>query len=619
MTRRPKTKAPGRPAGPPAVATPRLRLSEPAWLAIGALSLLVLAWSCRGALFGVPVADDYDFLYWLRFRPFALFDSMGAPYYWRPVSRQLYFALVAPILYSAPWLVSVLHGALLAATSFLLYRIARRAWSPGVSVAIAVFPLISEPARALLVWPTGAQYVLAMLGAAAAIHEALAHRPWTAALAALFAILSHGASAPVLAALPTIAWVRTRQPRTMLLWLGLSAAVAAVWAGGHWLGRDHGTQFFAGGTLDATFPSRMLRAAAIVTTALFNLEDARPVMATIAWAVYAILFAIALILFAADRGARARLRLRAPALLGAAAWFVLAIAPLALLFPDWSSWRTGLAALGLGVFIVGLLGTARPWLAAAFAVILTASLIAAPPARTEISKHQPATTSRMGFIQLVRLEHTVDGARRLLQKNYPELRQGADVGYWSRIGMTEVGFEREKAIRVWYGDSTITWGWLWSGGLKEPRQDAAITFEVVGDSSSILIRPETMQMIWRSVKAFEANQMPLADSLLAEIYRKQDPFSSEIGAWVTLRRSHVAYNLRNFQRADSLNQILGTLTGEGANYCAMKAALELQRGDMVRAQLWLRRCLAQDANNEVGQRVLRMIQAIEAKMPATRS
>ena len=615
MTRRRKPKAPTKSTAP-AVPTAGVRLSEPAWLAIGALSLVALSVASRGALFGVPVADDYDFLYWLRFHPFALFDSMGAPYYWRPVSRQLYFALVSPILYSAPWLVSVLHAVLLAATSFFLYRIARRAWSPGVSVAIAVFPLVSEPARTLLVWPTGAQYLLAMLGAVVAVHEALAERKAAATLAALFAILSHGAAAPALAALPVIAWVRTRNRRTTLVWTGLMAAVAAIWVGGHWLGREHGTHFFAGGTLDATFPQRLLRAAAIVTTALFNLEDAQPLVAMIAWAGYGALLTLALFLFATDRGARARLQLRAPTLLGAAAWFGLAIAPLALLFPDWSSWRTGLAALGLGVFLVGLLGTARPWLAAGFAVLLTGTLLAAPTAPVHVSKYQPVTTSRMGFIQLVRLERTVDFARRLLESSYPTLRRGADVAYWSRVGMTEVGFEREKAVRVWYEDSTIAWGWLWENGLREPHHDATFTFEVVGDSSSILIRPETMSLIWRSVKAFESNQMPLADSLLVEIYRTQKPFSSEIGAWVVLRRSHVAFNLKNFARADSLNQVLGELTGEGANYCGMQSALELQRGNMERALIWLRRCLAQDPNNEVGRRVERAIDIIRARAPA---
>ncbi|HEV8479437.1 MAG TPA: hypothetical protein VGR66_01485, partial [Candidatus Eisenbacteria bacterium] len=135
MTRRRTPKAharPAREARKPALSIPRL--SEPQWLALGASSILVLWLACRGALFGVPVADDYDFLYWQRFHPFTIWDSMGTAYYWRPVGRQLYYGLVGPILFHAPWLVSVLHGALLLATAWFIYRIARRAFGPGVSV-----------------------------------------------------------------------------------------------------------------------------------------------------------------------------------------------------------------------------------------------------------------------------------------------------------------------------------------------------------------------------------------------------------------------------------------------------------------------------------------------------
>src|SRR5262245_32027229 len=163
MTRRRSPKAPSKPAREKRSAAPALRLSEPAWLAIGAISILVLFWACRGALFGVPVADDYDFLYWYRFHPFTLFDSMGAPYYWRPLGRQIYFALVYPVIFSAPWLISALHGLLLLATGWFVYRIARRFLSPGLAVAAAVVPLLAEPARSLVIWPTSAQYVLAMV------------------------------------------------------------------------------------------------------------------------------------------------------------------------------------------------------------------------------------------------------------------------------------------------------------------------------------------------------------------------------------------------------------------------------------------------------------------------
>src|SRR2546426_1002533 len=40
------------------------------WLGTGALAILILLWTCRHAPLGVPAADDYDYLYWLRFHRF---------------------------------------------------------------------------------------------------------------------------------------------------------------------------------------------------------------------------------------------------------------------------------------------------------------------------------------------------------------------------------------------------------------------------------------------------------------------------------------------------------------------------------------------------------------------
>jgi hypothetical protein len=587
-------------------------LSELQWLALGALAIFALWWSCRGALFGVPAADDYDFLYWQRFHPFTLLDSMGAPYYWRPVGRQLYFALVGPLLFRAPWLVSVLHAALLLTTSWFVYRIARRAFGPGVSVAIAVTTLLAEPTRSLFVWPTAAQYVLAMLGSAIAIHEGLAGRWWTAFLAALGAVLSHGAASLVLYALPLIAWFRTKNLRQALLWMAGSIAVGAIWIGGHILGRAHGTHFFAGGTLDATFPARLLRGIQMTVTAHLGLEDAEPGLGTGLWFFYGLLFAVAAFYYFTETGARLRLRRASPWLVGAAGWFLLGVAPLALLFPDWSSWRIGVACLGLAFVSLGLLALARPWLVGAFIVVQAVALVGALPAPNRIIKNTPYTTSRIGFVRLVRLQRVVDGARRALFTAYPTLKKGADVAYWSRVAMTEVGFEREKAIRVWYGDSTITWRWLWEGVHPQLDPDVAMTFEAGGTRPTVVLSAQTMDLVRKATDAFIHKRFPEADSLLVLIEPSQDPTSIELTAWVLLRRSHVAYNTGQYERADSLNELLGKITSEGANYCGMRAALMLQRHNTQECQFWLDQCLAKDPNNEVGKIVLSSLQAYEA-------
>src|SRR5439155_20001488 len=59
-----------------------------------AVAFVALAWASRGFTPGAAVADDYGFLFRHRFQhPLDLFDSMGARYYWRPLSRQGYFSL----------------------------------------------------------------------------------------------------------------------------------------------------------------------------------------------------------------------------------------------------------------------------------------------------------------------------------------------------------------------------------------------------------------------------------------------------------------------------------------------------------------------------------------------
>src|SRR5204863_5506824 len=69
-----------REAAPSPAPDSRAALSDRAWLLAGPLALVMLLLACRGAPLGVPVADDYTFLYTLRFQhPLDLFSPMGSP------------------------------------------------------------------------------------------------------------------------------------------------------------------------------------------------------------------------------------------------------------------------------------------------------------------------------------------------------------------------------------------------------------------------------------------------------------------------------------------------------------------------------------------------------------
>src|SRR6185295_4999742 len=90
-----------------------------------------------------------------------------------------------------------------------------------LSAAAAAFPLFSEPSRVLLVWPTQIQYLLPMVLAGLAVHEAVSGRLGTAAVASLGAVLGHE------------------------LGMLAVAGVFALWAIGHAIAHSHGTQFLA--------------------------------------------------------------------------------------------------------------------------------------------------------------------------------------------------------------------------------------------------------------------------------------------------------------------------------------------------------------------------------------
>jgi len=123
--------------------------SEWLGLGIGLASLLALLWACRGAPLGVPAADDYDYLAALTFdRPLDWLGPMGSIWYWRPLSRQLYFTVLDGTFFQAPLVVAAVHALLLVALFLLIYRAARTAFDPMGAAAIAAAPQGSNAVRA---------------------------------------------------------------------------------------------------------------------------------------------------------------------------------------------------------------------------------------------------------------------------------------------------------------------------------------------------------------------------------------------------------------------------------------------------------------------------------------
>ena len=487
------------------------------WLATVALSVLPLAWTCRGAPFGIPIADEYDHLSWLLFRPsLNPFDAMGSPYYWRPVGRQLYYALTGPLFFSAPWLIAVLHGALLAVLGVVVYRVARGALPPAAAAAAATFPILSEPMRALLVSPNG-EMLLAIVGAALAVHEAARGRLWTSSAAALAALLSHGAALPVL---PAIAWYRERRRSAAARWGLAVAAVGVVWLGGHLLGRTRGTLLMASGTLD---PEQMVgigRALALSATALLNVEDLPARQAQLFLLGSALLVASAVVVLWRDRSRGHPRGVPRTAIGGSMAWFLLGTLPLALV-SDWNGWRTSLTGLWLGIAVFGLLWSARPWLVGAFFVLRLVALLSAPSAPPAEGGTLPETTSRFGFVRLVRLQQYVEALHTALRQDPPP--SGAIVYLSHAPENFAFATAGDRALRVWFRDPRLEQSYVTRyrlGADQRPRR--VVRFDPVRWDFVLLPNP-LLDAIVEGEEALARGKAAMARAALGRALRLVQP------------------------------------------------------------------------------------------------
>lgn len=606
------------PARPRSSAAPnpwwaRLSANQPLWASVSALSLVALLWACRGAPFGVPVADDYDFLYWLRFQPFRLLDSMGTTTFWRPLGRQVYFLIIQNWLFSAPCLVSALQCAMLAATSWILFRIARRTLSPPLAAAAASFPLLAEPVRVLVVWPSGGQHLMAILFAALAIHEGLRLRVVTAYLAAALALLCHEAAAIVLVGLPLVAAMESRSIRRALPWVAVSAAVGAAWFLLHSSGQTRGTHFLpanlAGGHPFRDYLVTLWR----ILLAQLNLEEwsggARTTFLVAYGGIFGALALISLVRW--TRRGRGGERAWAETASGAIAWLLACALPLSFLSNQWQSWRSCFAGMWLGIPLFLWLGSANAWLAGAFVVLRLAALLWVAPPPTIVTDRPPESVSSMSLARVVRLQRTADSARRALLDRFPTLPHGASVRYWARASLTEVGFEAEKAVRVWYSDSTIAWGWFWER-LDRPAS-AVLSFESKRTNPVVLLEPEAVRLMQEAVRTYQESRFHESDSLLFAAERAQVEPSPQFSYWLLRQHARSALYLRQPDRADSLNRLCIEMAGETADTYGMTALIAASRGDAAQAEEAARRALQLDPRNDAAQRALRALNAMRGK------
>jgi hypothetical protein len=596
--------------GPPAPARPA-RVPGIVWLLALPLALGALVFACRGAALGTAVADDYSFLHRLAFqRPLDAFDSMGATYYWRPVSRQLYFSLVGRWLLTAPWVAALLHALILCGSGGLAFRIARRDLPVPVAASIAAGIVLSEPARVLLGWPSGSQHLLAALFALLAVHEAQARRLPTAALAALAGVLSHESAALALPLIPLITWRERHEARAALASLGAVAAVAAVWRAGYAIALRHGVATppvhspadLPGQSIASKIPTLLSKA----FPAALNLEDVQGPERTFVLCGLALAAVIAGVVFALPAG-RPRLRAALPMALAGIAWFVLGVLPLALLLPDWNAWRAWTPAIGLTFAIPALLGTASPWLAGVWVGLRLAALLVAPVVTPLVTRTPPPNGSHVSFPQLVRLQTIVSATREVLAADVPKLAPHDRVCYWEMPRLAEFAYQGSKALQVWYGDSTLSWTpFGGQKGLTTPLA-AGVEFRFADTPFAASIPRRAIVLYQQAAALSIAGHEDRADSVLREsmavVGHDRGPFIGTLYENMALN----AYRRQRYEQADTLNELALRVGAETGSYWLMRAARAIQRGDNAMARAAIRRSLQLDAGNEAARQVARQL------------
>jgi hypothetical protein len=433
------------------------------WALAVALAVLPAVFAARHGLPGEPVADDFGFLHrallsgrldWL--------GGGGSPLYWRPLSRQLYYRLLGPLMLSHPLLVALLQAALLAAAGVLLYRALRPAWPAPAAAAAGAFPLLLEADRQLIAWSSCAQDLLALLFGVAALHAlSRARRPLALGWFALALLCKETAIAfaPALVLWPAHGradGTPARLPDRLRTASGTAAVLAVWWLAHEWVSRRAGL-LPPPHAATASGASALLAQAGWAVRGVWldalSVRDASA--ATAAWMPWAVLLVLAptLTLAATHPIGRQRLRAALPWLGWAMLWTGIATLPLATFMPAWSSHRSVIPAVGFGVALVALLRAAPPaWLGVLTGLRLVA-LLTSPvaPERIGIS----GSNVEFDFARLTTLQRLAHQVHATLLAAHPTLPRGAHLArnQWPRG--TLFAFQDPRAFQVWYRDTTL--------------------------------------------------------------------------------------------------------------------------------------------------------------------
>lgn len=432
------------------------------WAWASVLAVLPLVLHSLGAPLGEPFADDFDYLHRILLEGgSSFFDGCGSVLYWRPLGRQVYFGLLSPLIVTRPAWVAVIHFVAMATAALLLYRAFRTGWPGMWAAAAATFILFAESTRMLTAWPSHFMDLGALLSIALAIHEAARRRLWSAALAIVASLMFKEVG--VLAAV-LVAWIPMAGPwpaARRRVWTIVLAATVGVWGiaylvvtrtAGLTLPHNYGS-----GVHPETLPTRLVWAVWNSLRAQFSLEaDRGPWDLWVGVALLAIAAGAAW-RFAAEGAARQRLGAARGWIAWGLVWFLAGVVPLAEVWPAWAPYRSDFGGIGLGVALVGVCGAAGSWVLGALVALRIVAFALSPGPPAAIAVLPTETGAAFDFTRLVRLERFVSEARTTLTKAHPTLPHGSLVAQHYLPQMTEYALSGDKALQVWYRDTTLRW------------------------------------------------------------------------------------------------------------------------------------------------------------------
>jgi len=460
------------------------------WLTLLVAALVLLA-KCVPAPLGVPVADDFDYLHRSMFASHhSWLGGGGANVYWRPVGRQLYFALTSWFVVHQPGVVALVHGLTLLATAALLLKalLPRLQWP--AAVFAATFVLLLDGTRMLIAWPSNFMDLGAILFAVVALHEALRERTLTMAIAMLLALLSKEIAVVAVVLIPFAPGIVGRRRQA----LG-AGVVLVVWGIAYTFveRQDRLIPSFApGATGDAA--ERVLSGC---TWALmsglhsaFSLSTHASPFQAVATPILALLAAAVTLTAWRRADLRDRMKTVGPWVLWGVLWFVFSSLALAPLYPAWTPYRAVFGAIGLGIGLASLAGAVSPTLLASIAALRVALFIVSPGPPARIEPTPPDHGAYLDFPRLVRLERIVVETRDKLLLTHHALPHGAIVGIQGYPLLSTFAFAGPKALHVWYADTTLQWAFVGEQGTRAAASYAAILeYEPDGSSQIASVAP----------------------------------------------------------------------------------------------------------------------------------